>query len=238
MNSALNCSITLSTKTAPVTACSNKLRIALFGSYYRGFHVLNEILDGPLHEKLHLVGVATDDPRSTFISRDKRVWQYPHTVVEATMVQDLAKRHNVPVFTGRVKTPEFYEIFEQEWRPDYCIMATFGQRIDPRLYNYPAAGFFNLHPSDNAGWPSRYAGGNPFKHLIQDNADFCVLTLHRVDDGFDTGERIAISERIYIPPGASVTDMHKTSSPLAAPLVRSHLQQVLQSKLDQVAAAK
>lgn len=221
-----------------MTALSNKFRIALFGSYHRGFHVLNEILSGPLHEKLQLVGVATDDPQSAFISRDKRVWQYAHTEAETTMVQDLAERHNVPVFTGRVKTQEFYELFEQEWRPDYCIMATFGQRIDQRLYNYPAAGFYNLHPSDDAIWPSLYAGGNPFKQLIQDGADFCVLTLHRVDDGFDTGERIAISDRIYIPPGSSVTDMHKTSSPMAAPLVRGHLQQILHNEPCFVAAAK
>jgi len=210
-----------------VTSRSNKPRIALFGSYYRGFHVLNELLHGPLCEKLEIVGVATDDPEATFISRDKRVWQYPHTETEARMVRDLAERHGVPVFTGRVKTPEFYEIFEEHWRPDYCIMATFGQRIDERLYSYPEAGLFNLHPSDNAVWPSRYAGGNPFQQLIRDGAPSCVLTLHRVDDGFDTGERITVSDRIYIPPGATVTDMHKSSSPMAAPLVRAHLSQML-----------
>lgn len=210
-----------------MTTHPNKLRIALFGSYYRGFHVLNEILHGPLRDNLQLVGVATDRPDATFISRHKRVWQYPHTEIEASMVEDLAERHNVPVYTGRVKTPEFYEMFEHIWRPDYCIMATFGQRIDQRLFKYPAAGFFNLHPSDNATWPSRYAGGNPFKQLIQDGATSCVLTLHRVDAGFDTGERIAVSDPIYIPPGALVTDMHKASSPMAAALVRAHLKRVL-----------
>ncbi len=212
-----------------MTNAHKKIKVALFGSYYRGFHVLNEILYGPLHDQLELVGVATDNTGSSFISRDKRVWQYPHTPAEAQMVADLAYQHDVPVFTGRVKSPEFYDLFEQVWHPEYCIMATFGQRIDQRLFSYPYAGFYNLHPSDDDVWPSRYAGGNPFKQLIEDGARDCVMTLHRVDDGFDTGERIAISDRIYIPPGASVTDMHKATSPLAALLVRAHLKSTLQS---------
>ena len=210
-----------------MTSTESKLSIALFGSYYRGFHVLSEILRGPLSNQLHLTGVATDSPDASFISRDKRVWQYPYTNAEASMVLNLAEGHNIPVFSGRVKTPAFYSVFENDWRPDYCIMATFGQRIDQRLFTYPTAGFFNLHPSDNTVWPSRYAGSNPFNQMIHDGARDCVITLHRVDDGFVTGERIAVSDRIYIPPGASVTDMHKMSSPTAALLVRAHLSQIL-----------
>jgi methionyl-tRNA formyltransferase len=212
---------------ANVTTAPKKLRVALFGSYYRGFHVLSELLQGPLQDQIELVGIATDNPDATFISRDQRVWQYPHTEAEATMVSSLAERHRVPLFHGRVKAPDFYDIFEQAWQPDYCIMATFGQRIDQRLFAYPSTGFFNLHPSDDTVWPSRYAGANPFSQLIRDGATYCVVTLHRVDDGFDTGERIAISDRIYIPPGASVTDMHKATSPVAALLVRTHLTRIL-----------
>lgn len=210
-----------------MTHPDQKLRVTLFGSYHRGFHVLNELLFGPESARIEVVGVATDDPASTFISRHKRVWQYPHSVEEAHMVRQLAEAHRIPIYTGRVKTPEFYALHETEWRPDYCIMATFGQRIDTRLFSFPGAGFYNLHPSDNGDWPSRYAGGNPFCALMQDGAKHCVLTLHRVNEGIDTGERVMVSDPIYIPPGASVTDLHKTSSPLAAQLVRRHLRQLL-----------
>lgn len=206
------------------------LKVALFGSYYRGLHVLDELLNGPLKAQVQVVGVATDDPGNGFISREKRVWQYPHTQEEASMVTNLARDNGISVYTGRVKTPAFYEIFENAWAPEYCIMATFGQRIDDRLFNYPDRGFYNLHPSDHSDWPSRYAGGNPFHQLMQDGAKECFMTLHHVDGGFDTGARVCVSSPITIPDDASVPDMHRLSSPVAAMLVRHHLQQLLDAR--------
>lgn len=207
-----------------------RIRVALFGSYYRGLHVLDELLHGPLYQKIKVVGVATDDPENTFISREKRVWQYPYTAHESKMVSLLAEKSGIPVYTGRVKTPAFYEMFENVWAPEYCIMATFGQRIDNRLFDYPDRGFYNLHPSDHSHWPSRYAGSNPFQHMMQDGAKECFMTLHHVDDGFDTGERVCVSPPISIPDGASVPDMHRLSSPFAAALVMHHLQQLLDAR--------
>ena len=208
---------------------SSPLRVALFGSFYRGFCVLNELLYGPLSERIQVVGVATDDPAETFVNAKNRVWQYPHRESEEKMVRKLARSQGIETYTGRVKTPAFYDLFESQWRPDICIMATFGQRIDQRLYSYPALGFFNLHPSDNGEWPSRYAGSNPFDQLIREGAQSCVISMHHVDDGFDTGKRIAVSETIYLPHDSDVTTLHKISSPIAALLVREQLQRILQT---------
>lgn len=208
---------------------SSTLRVALFGSFYRGFCVLNELLYGPLSQSIHVVGVATDDPKESFVNAKNRVWQYPHLESEEKMVRKLAISQGIETYTERVKTPAFYDLFESQWRPDICIMATFGQRIDQRLYSYPAFGFFNLHPSDNGEWPSRYAGSNPFDQLIREGAQSCVISMHHVDDGFDTGKRIAVSEPIYLPHDADVTTLHKISSPIAALLVREQLQRILQT---------
>lgn len=194
------------------------MRVAVFGSFYRGYHVLHELLYGALAERVSVVGVATDDPDQAFVSPTRRVWQYPHARAERTMVARLAEEHGIEVWLERVKTPEFYRVFEQVWRPDLVIMATFGQKIDGRLYGFPRHGFFNLHPCKDDGWPSRYVGGNPFQSLLNDGSEYCVIALHKVDDGFDTGELVAFSERIAIPPGAGVVDLHKLTSPVAARL--------------------
>ena len=193
-----------------------KIRIALFGSFYRGYYLLTELLNGPLRERFCVVGVATDDVTQGFISRAKRVWQYPHRPEEATMVGQKAEMHGLAVYKGRVKTELFYSIYEQVWRPHLCISATFGQRIDARLFNFPQFGFFNIHPCAEDGWPSKYAGPNPFQALIRDGYDHSTAALHRVDAGLDTGELIAMSPRVGIPPGASVVDMHKLTSPVIA----------------------
>ena len=56
----------------------DKVRLAVFGSFYRGREVLREALQGRLAQFVRVVGVATDDPAKSYVSPGKRVWQYPH----------------------------------------------------------------------------------------------------------------------------------------------------------------
>jgi len=203
------------------------LRVAVFGSFHRGFHVLSELLKGPLAAQVKVVGVATDDIAATFISKERRVWSYPHRPEEETMVEELAGAYGLAAFRGKVKEPAFYRMYEEEWRPDLCISATFGQRFDARLFEYPRLGFFNLHPCIDDGWPSAFAGPNPFQALLDARADHAVVAMHRVDAGFDSGELHALSERIYLPPGMSVIDLHRISSPIAAQLFARELSKMI-----------
>lgn len=206
---------------------ASRVRVAVFGSFYRGLHVLQALLQGPLSDRVQVVGVATDDPTQPFVSPHKRVWQYPHERQEELMVRQCAEKAGIEVYQGRVKTPEFYALYEQSWQPELCIMATFGQRIDHRLHQYPRLGFFNLHPCLDDGWPSKYVGGNPFDALVRDGHRQAVLALHHVDDGFDTGALVAYSERIDLPEQASVVDLHRLTAPVAAALVTRELSPLL-----------
>lgn len=211
-----------------------KVRVALFGSFYRGLHVLKALLQGKLSARVEVVGVATDDPAQPFVSPHKRVWQYPHDRHEELMVRQCAEASGIHVYQGRVKTPEFYALFEGEWRPDLCIMATFGQRIDSRLHQFPRLGFFNIHPCIDDGWPSRYVGGNPFAALRKDGHRHAVLALHRVDDGFDTGSLVAYSERVALPEEATVVDLHRLTAPVAAALVTRELGKLIDQAASEV----
>lgn len=204
-----------------------KTRIVLFGSFYRGYYLLDELLHGPLSDRFLVTGVATDDVSSTFISRDRRVWQYPHRVEEELMVEKIADANRIPVHKGRVKAPDFYETYEQVWMPDICIGATFGQRIDERLLSYPPLGFFNVHPSSGDQWPSRFAGPNPFKAMLEEPLSCMNAAFHRMNEGIDAGELIAFSPRMAIPPFATVVDMHKLSSPLLGRFATSELAKIV-----------
>ena len=203
------------------------VRVALFGSFHRGFHVLSELLKGPLAQRVRVVGVATDDVDSDHVSRGRRVWAYPHSLAEETMVEQLALSHGIVPYKGRVKTDEFYHLYDRQWKPDLCITATFGQRIDARLFNWPRLGFFNLHPCIDDGWPSHYAGPNPFQALLDNGSDHVVIAMHQIDEGFDTGPLLALSEKIYVPYGATVVDLHKLTSPLAAKFFARELAKML-----------
>lgn len=213
-----------------------RVRIAVFGSFYRGFYVLSELLKGALADHVEVVGVATDDVGAPFISRDRRVWQYPHRPEEEVMVEELARLHGLPVYKGRVKTDDFYATYENDWRPDICISATFGQLISDRLFQFPSLGFFNLHPCVDDGWPSRYAGPNPFQALLDDGHDHAVIALHAVDGGFDTGRLIGLSDKVYFPPKPTVVDLHKATAPTAAKFFVQELGRLLHQA--EVAAAE
>lgn len=201
----------------------SKIRIAVFGSFYRGYYLLDELLNGVHCSQFEVVGVATDDVSQSFISKEKRIWQYPHEKWEESMVAGLAESRSLPLYKGRVASQEFFEIFRNGWCPDVAMSATFGQLIPQALFGYPRHGFYNLHPCVNDGWPSKYAGPNPFHFLLQDGHDHAVGAFHRVDAGFDTGELISLSPRIALPVQMSLVDRHKVTSPVFAKFAVSEI---------------
>src|SRR6266542_217438 len=73
-------------------------RVAVFGSFHGGFHVLNTLLTD-FREEARVVGVATDNPEHLFTNAEKRLWKYPHTREEEGMV---IRYHAQPVDATRV----------------------------------------------------------------------------------------------------------------------------------------
>ncbi len=59
----------------------------------------------------------------------------------------IRRQHGLPLFTGRVKTPDLFAMFLDDWPPELCLMTTFGQKIPTALINSPSLGFFNFHHS-------------------------------------------------------------------------------------------
>lgn len=189
-------------------ASPRQLRVALFGSFHGGRHVL-DILLRQFPRAIRVVGVATDNPRHPFTNAPKRLWKYPHTPEEETLVTALAEEHGLPVFTGRVKTAQFHRVFAEEWRPELCLMATFGQLIPAHLISFPSLGFFNFHHSDEF-WPS-YPGPDPIRDMLADGKTQAFLNMHRVTEVLDGGELIARSPAIEIGPGTNAVEVHRRS---------------------------
>ena len=195
-----------------------KTRVAVFGSFLGGYHVLKELLFGPLANRVVVVGVATDDPTQAFTHANVRLWKYPHERADEVMVPRFAKEHGLPVFTGRVKTPEFFTIFLDEWQPELCLMATFGQKIPTPLIHYPSLGFYNFHHS-GPDWPS-YAGPDPIAAMVRDGRKNLVLSIHKVTDVIDGGAFVARSHPVAIPAGINAVGMHRITWPQMGPFIR------------------
>ena len=195
-----------------------RTRIVVFGSFLGGYHVLKELLSGEVAERVQVTGVATDDPTEAFTHASVRLWKYPHSRDDELLVPRFAAECGLPVFTGRIKTPEFYRTFLDEWQPAFCLMATFGQKIPTALINYPSLGFYNFHHSADA-WPS-YPGPDPIAAMVRDGREHLVLTIHKVTDVIDGGAFVAHSHRVAIPDRSNAVGMHRITWPPRGPFIR------------------
>ncbi len=207
------------------TAPPPRIRVAVFGSFMGGYHVLKELLEGPLANRVKVVGVATDDPTQPFTNARKRLWQYPHSRDDELLVPCFAVARGLPVFTGRVKSPGFLGTYLDDWQPQLCLMATFGQKIPTALITYPSLGFCNFHHSGVA-WPS-YPGPDPIAAMVRDGRTHLVLTIHKVTDVIDGGEFVARSHQVAIPEGINAIGMHRITWPRMGPFIRCEVLRML-----------
>lgn len=190
---------------APVslkTGSGEGLRIVVFGSTNGGALVIDYLqrFEQISPGVINLVGVATDDPvdPDTKISVSKRIWRYygkDEMILLRDKVINLSTSGGVPCYTGSVKTAYFREILRQ-WDPDVIIMCCFGQKVDAYIFNYPAYGMYNFHPSDLASNIGK--GAQPFHDTLSNGHTASVMTVHLVNEWIDRGPIIGWSPKINI----------------------------------------
>jgi len=84
--------------------------------------------------------------------------------------------------------------------PDAIISVRFSHIFKRRVFGIPRFGTYNIHP----GALPRYAGlFSPFHCLLDGDCESIGSTLHRVDDGIDTGPVIGVGA-LPIAPGRSL----------------------------------
>jgi len=67
---------------------------------------------------------------------------------------------------------------------DIAVVCSFNYKIPKVLLEAVKDGFLNLHPS----LLPKYRGGNPYFHQIVNNESSSGVTIHFMDEGFDTGD--------------------------------------------------
>ncbi|MDD3182805.1 MAG: hypothetical protein PHD48_08400 [Alphaproteobacteria bacterium] len=202
-------------------------RIALFGSHYYGYAMLETLLSLQQQiPELEVVGVASDDPTKSWVSPHKRLWQYPHTKTEEDMVANLATRNDIPVWRARIKDEDFYNEFTKKWMPDICYMGVFGQRIPENIWTKPLYGFYNFHSCAGQVWPSN-TGAQAFEGMASNGEKQGAVAMHMIDNEFDHGQLIAFSKFFEFSDQETVLETFKRTSPYVAKLMAWHIFEVL-----------
>jgi methionyl-tRNA formyltransferase len=182
---------------------NSALRVVLFGSTLGGMWVLETLKKlKQLHgkEQIQLVGLVTDEARVPHarISVKKRIWHYYEQETRATMVDgiiSMALDQSMEVFTGNIKSAFFSSLLEK-WNPDVIIMACFGQIVPANIFNYPAYGMYNFHPSDLKN--DIGAGPRPFEDTLALNMTHTYVSVLEVTDVIDHGPMVMRSTPIRI----------------------------------------
>jgi methionyl-tRNA formyltransferase len=102
----------------------------------------------------------------------------------------------------------------QDWQPDLVISIYLNQLIKRDLIHLPALGCLNIHPA----LLPRNRGLFPYFWVIANGDEQTGVTLHWVDERFDTGE-ILIQEVLPIQPDDTITSLSYKSAQVGADML-------------------
>ena len=101
---------------------------------------------------------------------------------------------------------------------DILFVGTWRERISKATYNIPTIGTVNVHPS----LLPKYRGPNPYLQTILNGEEYSGVTLHLVDENYDTGA-ILYQEKIKINPQETSKELREKTVVAARSLVSRFL---------------
>ena len=162
-----------------------KPRIMFFGFSEVGYQCLKLMLD----RGCDVVAVFTHDAD-------------PHEAAWFKTAESLAGERGIPVFKPKsLKGGEWAETVAG-LKPDLILSLYYRNLIPPSIFSQASLGAYNMHGS----YLPAYRGRAPLNWSIVNGEDHCGVTLHVLEEGFDTGD-IVDAERVEIGPQEYVGDV-------------------------------
>ena len=129
-------------------------------------------------------------------------------------LRDMRTIYQVPVVGSTdVNSPETIRQIKA-WQPDLVLSIYLNQLIKPELIHLPTQGTLNIHPAllpHNRGlWPYFWVIANGDRET--------GVTIHWVDEKFDTGD-LLLQEKITIEPADTLTSLQYKSSVVGADML-------------------
>ena len=129
-------------------------------------------------------------------------------------LRDMRTRYNVPVI-GSTDVNDSQTLQQiKAWQPDLVLSIYLNQLIKPELIDLPSQGTLNIHPAllpRNRGlWPYFWVMANGEKET--------GVTVHWVDQKFDTGD-LLLQEKIVVEPAVTLTTLQYKSAVIGADML-------------------
>ncbi len=107
---------------------------------------------------------------------------------------DEIKRYDTPIlnYDKSLKEEALLEQIRQI-KPDVAVVCSFSKKIPKEMLELVPGGFINCHPS----LLPDYRGGNPYFYIINNGEKKSGVTLHYMDEEFDTGD-IIVQQSFFV----------------------------------------
>lgn len=105
-------------------------------------------------------------------------------------------------------------------KPDVAVVSSFNYKIPKAMLDIPRDGFINIHPS----LLPKYRGGNPYSTVLINGDMETGVTLHLMDEGFDTGN-ILMQRHVEISPYETMGTLFNKTNFLAIQMLIELLQE-------------
>ncbi|RME70123.1 MAG: hypothetical protein D6784_17220 [Chloroflexi bacterium] len=129
-------------------------------------------------------------------------------------LRDMRKLYGVPVVGAvDVNSPDTLAQI-RAWNPDIVFSIYLNQLIKPELIHLPSRGTLNIHPA----LLPRHRGLFPYFWVITEGDTETGITLHWVDEKFDTGD-ILLQERIPVTPEDTILSLSYKSAVVGADML-------------------
>ncbi len=162
------------------------MRIVSFGYQTWGRKTLQALIDSH-----HEVVLAVTHPTSE--QSYKAIWN--------DSVEELAREHGIPVHLTERADTETIDLVKRA-EPDLIVVNSWYTWMPAELYNLPPHGTLNLHDS----LLPKFTGFSPVLWALISGETEIGLTIHRMDEGLDTGD-ILVQHALPVPPRATGTEL-------------------------------
>ncbi|MEU7631036.1 methionyl-tRNA formyltransferase [Nocardia sp. NPDC049220] len=162
------------------------MRIVSFGFQTWGRKTLQALIDSE-----HEVVLAVTHPAS----------EHSYKAIFSDSVEELAREHGIPVHLTERADTETIDLVKRV-EPDVIVVNSWYTWMPAELYALPPYGTLNLHDS----LLPKFTGFSPVLWALISGAAETGLTVHRMDEGLDTGD-ILVQRSIPIGPNDTGTDL-------------------------------
>lgn len=129
-------------------------------------------------------------------------------------LRSMRSLYNVPVIGSQDINSANTMVQIKDWQPDIIFSIYMNQLIKADLINLPTKGTFNVHPA----LLPRHRGLFPYFWVIANRETETGVTIHWVDEKFDTGD-LLLQEKLPVSPNDTITSLSYKCAVLGADML-------------------